>query len=630
MSESNPFSNLKASLDINGEQHSFYNLPALGDKYKELPFSIRVLLESAVRNCDNFLILESDVHKILNWKESQAAGASVEVPFLPSRVVLQDFTGVPAVVDFAAMRDAVKSLGGDPENINPQCPSDLVIDHSVQVDVSRTDDSKARNEELEFERNHERFTFLKWGAQAFQNMLIVPPGSGIVHQVNLEYLARVCFNKEGLLYPDSVVGTDSHTTMINGLGVVGWGVGGIEAEAVMLGQPISMVLPHVVGYKITGSPGTHVTSTDVVLTITKHLRQVGVVGKFVEFFGPGVSQLSIADRATIANMCPEYGATVGFFPVDQRSLDYLRQTSRDEAVISYVARYLDQVGMLRDFAREDQDPVFSVVHELDLGAVVPSLSGPKRPHDRVAAADMKTDFTACLTNPVGFKGFGLAADKLSTSVPFIFDNKEYVLRHGSVLIAAITSCTNTSNPSVMLGAGILAKKAVEAGLTVAPYIKTSLSPGSGVVTYYLRESGVIPYLETLGFGVVGYGCMTCIGNSGPLPEPVGEAVERGELVCCGVLSGNRNFEGRIHPLTQANYLASPLFVIAYAIAGRVDIDFEAEPLAVLDDGREVYLRDVWPSREEIQTVESQFVIPAMFQVGQTWKLITSTIKVSLD
>ena len=582
MSESNPFSNLKASLDINGEQHSFYNLPALGDKYKELPFSIRVLLESAVRNCDNFLILESDVHKILNWKESQAAGASVEVPFLPSRVVLQDFTGVPAVVDFAAMRDAVKSLGGDPENINPQCPSDLVIDHSVQVDVSRTDDSKARNEELEFERNHERFTFLKWGAQAFQNMLIVPPGSGIVHQVNLEYLARVCFNKEGLLYPDSVVGT-----MINGLGVVGWGVGGIEAEAVMLGQPISMVLPQVVGYKITGSPGTHVTSTDVVLTITKHLRQVGVVGKFVEFFGPGVSQLSIADRATIANMCPEYGATVGFFPVDQRSLDYLRQTSRDEAVISYVARYLDQVGMLRDFSREDQDPVFSVVHELDLGAVVPSLSGPKRPHDRVAAADMKTDFTACLTNPVGFKGFGLAGDKLATSVPFIFDNKEYVLRHGSVLIAAITSCTNTSNPSVMLGAGILAKKAVEAGLTVAPYIKTSLSPGSGVVTYYLRESGVIPYLETLGFGVVGYGCMTCIGNSGPLPEPVGEAVERGELVCCGVLSGNRNFEGRIHPLTQANYLASPLFVIAYAIAGRVDIDFEAEPLAVLGDGREV-------------------------------------------
>jgi len=613
MSGRNPYSNLKASLDIDGTNYTFYNLPALGDKYQELPYSIRVLLESAVRNCDNFQILETDVDKILNWKQTQAAGASVEVPFLPSRVVLQDFTGVPAVVDFAAMRDAVKTLGGDPENINPQCPSDLVIDHSVQVDVSRTGDSKMQNEALEFERNHERFTFLKWGAQAFKNMLIVPPGSGIVHQVNLEYLARVCFDKDGLLYPDSVVGTDSHTTMINGLGVVGWGVGGIEAEAVMLGQPISMVLPKVVGYKITGVPGPQVTSTDVVLTITKHLRQVGVVGKFVEFYGPGVSQLSIADRATIANMCPEYGATVGFFPVDQRSLDYLRQTSRDEKVIRYVEKYMEAVGMLRDFNSQGQDPVFSEVHELDLSSVVPSLSGPKRPHDRVASANMKTDFQACLTNQVGFKGFGLGADKLDTSVPFIFDNKEYVLRHGSVLIAAITSCTNTSNPSVMLGAGILAKKAVEAGLSVAPYIKTSLSPGSGVVTYYLKESGVIPYLETLGFGVVGYGCMTCIGNSGPLPEPVGEAVEKGELVCCGVLSGNRNFEGRIHPLTQANYLASPLFVIAYAIAGRVDIDFEKEPLQVLDNGQEVFLRDVWPSREEIHAVESQYVIPAMFQ-----------------
>jgi len=613
MAGANPFNKLKTSLNINGQEHTFYNLPALGNKYQHLPFSIRVLLESAVRNCDNFQILESDVEKILNWNETQAAGASVEVPFLPSRVVLQDFTGVPAVVDFAAMRDAVKQLGGNPEDINPQCPSDLVIDHSVQVDVSRTLDSKMQNEALEFERNHERFTFLKWGAQAFKNMLIVPPGSGIVHQVNLEYLARVCFNKDGLLYPDSVVGTDSHTTMINGLGVVGWGVGGIEAEAVMLGQPISMVLPQVVGYKITGCPGDHVTSTDVVLTITKHLRQVGVVGKFVEFFGPGVSKLSIADRATIANMCPEYGATVGFFPVDERSLDYLKQTSRDEKVINYVENYMKAVGMLRDFSNSEQDPVFSSVYELDLSAVVPSLSGPKRPHDRVAAADMKKDFLSCLTNQVGFKGFGLPGDKLSTSVPFLFDNKEYVLRHGSVLIAAITSCTNTSNPSVMLGAGILAKKAVEAGLTVAPYIKTSLSPGSGVVTYYLQESGVIPYLEKLGFGVVGYGCMTCIGNSGPLPEPVGEAVEKGELVCCGVLSGNRNFEGRIHPLTQANYLASPLFVIAYAIAGRVDIDFETDPLAVLDDGKKVFLNDIWPSREEIQAVESQYVIPAMFQ-----------------
>merc|ERR1712013_705507 len=487
------------------------------------------------------------------------------------------------------------------------------IDHSVQVDVSGTKTSQAQNEEREFERNRERFLFLKWGAKAFKNMLIVPPGSGIVHQVNLEYLARVAFDNSGLLYPDSVVGTDSHTTMINGLGVVGWGVGGIEAEAVMLGQPNSMVLPKVVGYKITGTPGSHVTSTDVVLSITKHLRQVGVVGKFVEFFGPGVTKLSIADRATIANMCPEYGATVGFFPVDSRSLDYLKQTSRDAKVIAYVEKYMETVGMLRDFSLTEQDPTFSSVHELDLSTVVPSLSGPKRPHDRVAAADMKTDFHACLSNPVGFKGFGLPGDKLSTSTPFTFDNKEYVLRHGSVLIAAITSCTNTSNPSVMLGAGMLAKKAVEAGLTVAPYIKTSLSPGSGVVTYYLQESGVIPYLETLGFSVVGYGCMTCIGNSGPLPEPVVGAVEKGDLVCAGVLSGNRNFEGRIHPHTRANYLASPLFVIAYAIARRVDIDFEKEPLATLDDGKEVFLRDIWPTRSDIQAVESKYVTPVMFQ-----------------
>ena len=491
-------------------------------------------------------------------------------------------------------------------------------------------DFPVQNEALEFERNHERFTFLKWGAQAFQNMLIVPPGSGIVHQVNLEYLARLCFNQDGLLYPDSVVGTDSHTTMINGLGVVGWGVGGIEAEAVMLGQPISMVLPQVVGYKITGSPGSHVTSTDVVLTITKHLRQVGVVGKFVEFFGDGVSKLSIADRATIANMCPEYGATIGFFPVDSRSLDYLRQTNRDEKVISYVTAYMKSVGMLRDFNDPAQDPVFSSVYELDLASVVPSLSGPKRPHDRVAASDVKEDFTACLTNPVGFKGFGLPGEKLARSVPFLYEGKEYVVKHGSVLIAAITSCTNTSNPSVMLGAGLMAKKAVEAGLSVAPFIKTSLSPGSGVVTSYLHQSGVIPYLETLGFGVVGYGCMTCIGNSGPLPEPVVEAVEKGELVCCGVLSGNRNFEGRIHPVTQANYLASPLFVIAYAIAGRVDIDFQSEPLAVLDSGEEVFLRDIWPSREEIQAVETEYVIPAMFEVKENAELFIKRVFYSIQ
>jgi len=442
-----------------------------------------------------------------------------------------------------------------------------------------------------------------------------------VHQVNLEYLARVAFDNSGLLYPDSVVGTDSHTTMINGLGVVGWGVGGIEAEAVMLGQPISMVLPKVVGYKITGEPNAWVTSTDVVLTITKHLRQVGVVGKFVEFYGPGVEKLSIADRATIANMCPEYGATIGFFPVDQRSLDYLVQTSREQKSVEYITAYLKAAGMFRDFNNESQDPVFSEMHQLDLATVVPSLSGPKRPHDRVPSAEMKEDFRACLASPVGFKGFAIPEEKRETAVPFQYEGQEYLLKHGSVLIAAITSCTNTSNPSVMLGAGLLAKKAVEMGLKVAPYIKTSLSPGSGVVTYYLEESGVIPYLETLGFSVVGYGCMTCIGNSGPLPEPVVGAVEKGDLVCAGVLSGNRNFEGRIHPHTRANYLASPLFVIAYAIAGRVDIDFEKEPLATLDDGKEVFLRDIWPSRTDIQAVESKYVIPRMFE--ETYAKITS-------
>jgi len=614
MAGANPYDNLLESLVVNGETYKYYDLTKLGTRYSKLPYSIRVLLESAVRNCDNFQVMKEDVEKIMDWEESQASGASVEVPFRPSRVILQDYTGVPAVVDFAAMRDAVQALGGDPEAINPLCPTDLVIDHSVQVDISRDLTSKSKNEALEFERNRERFLFLKWGAKAFKNMLIVPPGSGIVHQVNLEYLARVAFKSEsGLLYPDSVVGTDSHTTMINGLGVVGWGVGGIEAEAVMLGQPISMVLPRVVGYCITGRPGPQVTSTDVVLTITKHLREVGVVGKFVEFYGPGVTSLSIADRATIANMCPEYGATVGYFPVDMKSVAYLRNTSRDEAKLAYIQAYLEKVGLLRDFKDTAQDPTFSETYSLDLSTIVPSLSGPKRPHDRVAATNMKADFTSCLTNPTGFKGYAIPGDKTGTTVPFVFENQEYTLKHGSVIIAAITSCTNTSNPSVMLGAGLLAKKAVELGLNVAPYIKTSLSPGSGVVTYYLRESGVIPYLETLGFGVVGYGCMTCIGNSGPIPESVSGAIESGDLVCCGVLSGNRNFEGRIHPNARANYLASPLFVIAYAIAGRVDIDFETEPLQVLSDGREVFLRDVWPSRDEIQAVESKYVVPTMFQ-----------------
>nr|XP_018896839.1 PREDICTED: cytoplasmic aconitate hydratase-like [Bemisia tabaci] len=607
-----PYQKFIKTVADGDKTYKYFDLPQINSKYEKLPYSIRVLVESAVRNCDNFQVTTKDVENAFDWAEKQKVEGGVEFAFKPARVILQDFTGVPAVVDFAAMRDAVKSLNGDPEKINPICPSDLVIDHSVQVDFVRTSDAAEKNEQLEFERNKERFTFLKWGAKAFQNMLIVPPGSGIVHQINLEHLARVVFMDGDTLYPDSVVGTDSHTTMINGLGVVGWGVGGIEAEAVMLGQAISMLLPEVVGYKIVGKLNQYATSTDLVLTITKHLRQLGVVGKFVEFFGPGVAELSIADRATISNMCPEYGATVGFFPIDVNSLNYLRQTNRGERKVQLIEKYLKLTNMLRDFNNADQDPVFTQVVELDLSTVVSSVSGPKRPHDRVSVSDMKQDFLSCLTNKVGFKGYGLGADKLDVTAPFVYEGKEYTLRHGSVVIAAITSCTNTSNPSVMLGAGLLAKKAVEAGLSVDPYIKTSLSPGSGVVTYYLRESGVVPYLTALGFDTVGFGCMTCIGNSGPLPDPVVAAIEKHELVCCGVLSGNRNFEGRIHPNTRANYLASPLLVIAYAIAGRVDIDFKTEPIGINADGKKIFLENIWPSRSEIQEVEEKYVIPSMF------------------
>ncbi|XP_034532421.1 cytoplasmic aconitate hydratase [Notolabrus celidotus] len=608
----NPFQHIVESLDADDPTLQFYNLSKLGDpRYDRLPYSIRVLLESAVRNCDEFLVKSSDVERILNWKETQTQ--TVEVPFRPARVILQDFTGVPAVVDFAAMRDAVMKLGGDPEKINPVCPADLVIDHSIQVDFNRKSDSLQKNQDLEFDRNRERFQFLKWGSKAFRNMRIIPPGSGIVHQVNLEYLARVVFKHEGYFYPDSLVGTDSHTTMIDGLGVLGWGVGGIEAEAVMLGQPISMVLPEVVGYKLSGTPDKFITSTDIVLTVTKHLRQVGVVGKFVEFFGPGVAQLSIADRATIANMCPEYGATAAFFPVDNVSIQYLEQTGREEEKLAYITKYLKAVSMFRDYNNVSQDPDFTLVVELDLSTVVPCCSGPKRPQDRIAVSEMKSDFEACLAAKTGFKGFQVPPERHNSSVPFQFNGKEFTLSHGSVVIAAITSCTNTSNPSVMLGAGLLAKKAIECGLSMKPYIKTSLSPGSGVVTYYLKESGVMDYLFKLGFEVVGYGCMTCIGNSGPLPEPVVEAITQGDLVAAGILSGNRNFEGRVHPNTRANYLASPPLVIAYAIAGTVRIDFETEPIAVNSEGREIFLRDIWPTREEIQAVERTFVIPSMFK-----------------
>lgn len=613
MAGANPYANLLKNIDINGKTYNYFDLGALGEKYDRLPYSIRVLLESCVRNCDNFQVLQQDVQNVLDWETNQDVDGGVEISFKPARVILQDLTGVPAVVDFAAMRDAVKDLGGDAQKINPICPADLVIDHSVQVDFARMPDALDKNQQLEFERNKERFQFLKWGAQAFDNMLIVPPGSGIVHQVNLEYLARVVFTGD-LLYPDSVVGTDSHTTMINGLGVVGWGVGGIEAEAVMLGQAISMLLPKVIGYKLVGNLNPMATSTDLVLTITKHLRALGVVGKFVEFFGPGVSGLSIADRATVANMCPEFGATVAHFPVDDRSLDYLVQTNRSKEKIDIIEAYLRATKQFRNYSDPEQDPIFSEVVELDLSTVETSVSGPKRPHDRVSVSVMQKDFQDCLTNKVGFKGYGLSPTQLSSSGSFSYTNGQtYTITHGSVIIAAITSCTNTSNPSVMLGAGLLAKNAVENGLSVLPYIKTSLSPGSGVVTYYLRESGVIPYLEKLGFDIVGYGCMTCIGNSGPIDDNIANTIEKNELVCCGVLSGNRNFEGRIHPNTRANYLASPLLVIAYALAGTVDIDFQKTPLGTRSDGSPVYLRDIWPTRAQIQEVETKYVIPGMFK-----------------
>eukprot|EP01016_Furgasonia_blochmanni_P055097 TRINITY_DN9154_c0_g1_i4.p1 TRINITY_DN9154_c0_g1~~TRINITY_DN9154_c0_g1_i4.p1 ORF type:complete len:801 (+),score=259.42 TRINITY_DN9154_c0_g1_i4:532-2934(+) len=512
------------------------------------------------------------------------------------------------------MRDAYKRLGGDPDRINPVCPVDFVIDHSVQVEVARTADARERNEQIEFERNYERFEFLKWGQGAFNNLRIVPPGSGICHQVNLEYLARSVFNNNGLLYPDSVVGTDSHTTMINGLGVFGWGVGGIEAEAVMLGEVITMVLPEVVGFKFTGELPKTATATDLVLTCTQMLRQRKVVGKFVEFFGPGVNSLSLADRATVSNMAPEYGATMGFFPVDNKTTDYLRTTGRSAEVLAYVEAYLRAQNLFRLYDGSQPDPVFTgPILELDLSTVVPSLAGPKRPHDRVPLTNMKADWTSCLSNAVGFKGYGIPADKQHTTVSFNYQGKDYTLAHGAVVIAAITSCTNTSNPDVMLAAGLVAKNALARGLNVKPYVKTSLSPGSGVVTQYLQDSGLTDSLNQLGFTLAGYGCMTCIGNSGEIDEQVGEAIIKGDLVAAAVLSGNRNFEGRVHPLTRANYLASPPLVVAYALAGTVNIDFETEPIGKDATGQDVFLRDIWPSREEVHAVTNKHVQPHMFK-----------------
>ena len=608
----NDFFNARATLKTSQAEYIIFRLDALEKaglvKLARLPFSVRVMLEAALRQCNDNEITQADVRNIAAWKPQ---GQRPGIPFLPARVVMQDFTGVPAVVDLAAMRAAVARLGGDPKKINPLVPVDLVIDHSVQVDFFANGDALNRNTEVEFQRNRERYEFLKWGQRAFKNFRVVPPMTGIIHQVNLEYLSEVVFtrseNGETYAFPDTLVGTDSHTTMINGLGVVGWGVGGIEAEAVMLGQPMDMLLPDVIGFRLVGKLKDGITATDLVLTVTQMLRKKGVVDKFVEFYGPGLASMSLTDRATIANMAPEYGATMGFFPVDAETLRYMRLTGRPAEVIERTEAYCRAQGLFRD--ENTPDPEFTDTLELDLDSVVPSLAGPKRPQDRVALADMKATFKKALTAPIKERGYELSGDALKRETAFGTDGT--TMKHGAVVIAAITSCTNTSNPSVLIGAGLLAKKAVEKGLKVKPYVKTSLAPGSRVVTEYLKSAGLLEPLAQLGFNVVGYGCTTCIGNSGPLPGEVAKAVTSADLVASAVISGNRNFEGRVHPLVKANFLASPPLVVAYALAGTVDIDLNNEPIGQGNDGP-VYLRDIWPGSAEIAEAITAHVRTEMF------------------
>ncbi len=578
-----------------------------------LPFSIRILLESLLRLGNDREITQQDVVNLANWQPQASRRPSI--PFRPARVIMQDFTGVPGVVDLAAMRSAVHRLGGDPKRINPLVPVDLVIDHSVQVDFFATPDALLRNTELEFQRNRERYQFLSWGQKAFQNFRVVPPATGIVHQVNLEYLAKVVLTNQQdhqwIAYPDTLVGTDSHTTMINGLGVLGWGVGGIEAEAAMLGMPIDLTAPDVIGFKLIGELKEGVTATDLTLTITQILRKRNVVEKFVEFFGPGLHSLALADRATIANMAPEYGATMGFFPVDEETLRYLRNTGRDDDLIDLVERYTKAQGIFR--YPDTPDPLYSDVIELDLGSVEPSLAGPKRPQDRVSLAQMKSAFDKALTAPIQERGYGLTEEERNRSAIMGVNGGSIEMKHGAVVIAAITSCTNTSNPSVMVAAGLLAKKAVALGLKVKPYVKTSLAPGSRVVTEYLEKANLLEPLSELGFNVVGYGCTTCIGNSGPLPGEVVKAINSANLVAAAVLSGNRNFEGRVHPFVRANFLASPPLVIAYALAGNVDIDLTKEALGIARNGNPVYLKDIWPTSAEVNQVISETINPELFR-----------------
>lgn len=629
MSTNNLADKARSTLKVGNKEYHIWALPQIASAatLQRLPVSLRVLLENVLRTDDGSEENARAIEAILAWDPNKEP--DTEFGFTVARVLLQDFTGVACVADLAAMRDAVARFGKDPQVIDPLQPVELVIDHSVQVDVFGMPEALRLNAQYEYERNRERYMFLKWGAGAFRKLRVVPPDTGIVHQVNLEFLARVVMAEEaqdGLrAYFDTLVGTDSHTTMVNALGVLGWGVGGIEAEAAMLGQPIAMLIPQVVGVRLVGQLPAGATATDLVLTLTQKLRQLGVVGKFVEFFGPGLDSLSVADRATLANMAPEYGATVGFFPVDDRTLDYLRFTGRSEEAIALVEAYWKAQGMFR--TADFPEPQYSTILEIDLNAIEPTLAGPRRPHDRVPLREVQTNWRRTLVDNLAAKGKiepaqakdflegreAPAESALVRRVEVSSNGRTFEMKHGDVVIAAITSCTNTSNPSVLVGAGLLAKKAVERGLEAKPWVKTSLAPGSQVVTEYLRESGLLNYLEQLRFHVVGYGCTTCIGNSGPLPEPIAQAITQGELVVAAVLSGNRNFEGRIHPLVRANYLASPPLVVAYALAGTMDIDLDREPLGTGKDGKPVYLRDIWPSPDEIRAVMESSVRSEMFR-----------------
>ncbi len=601
----------RRTLKVGNKNYDYFSLKAAeaagaGD-IDNLPYSLKVLMENLLRNEDNFTVFSDDIKAMGQWTKEKKS--TREINYYPARVLMQDFTGVPAVVDLAAMRDAIKAVGGNPQKINPLVPVDLVIDHSVIVDYAAFPEAFEKNMELEYERNGERYKFLKWGQKAFKNFRVVPPGTGICHQVNVEYLAQTVWTKEEdgkeIAYCDTCVGTDSHTTMVNGLSVLGWGVGGIEAEAAMLGQAVTMLIPEVVGFKLTGKTKEGVTATDVVLTVTNMLRKKGVVDKFVEFFGPGLKDLSLADRATIANMAPEYGATCGFFPVDEKTIEYLRFTGRDEDRVQLVEAYAKEQGFWRNDAK---DPTFTDTLELDLGTVEPSLAGPKRPQDRISLSGISEGFKKDLVSETGFK---VKADDANKSQKV--DGHDFSLSHGDVMIAAITSCTNTSNPSVLMAAGLVAKKANALGLTIKPWVKTSLAPGSKVVTDYLEAAGLQSELNKLGFNLVGYGCTTCIGNSGPLKPEFSKAIKDGNLATAAVLSGNRNFEGRVSPDTKANYLASPPLVVAYAIAGNVNIDLTKEPIGKDQKGNDVYLKDIWPSSSEIQTEVSKNLTPEMFK-----------------